>query len=174
MVLSAIAINPITLVIGLVGLAVDIFAIVDVFRRPDWVWQSSGQNKTLWAVLTIVGLFICSLIVGLVYLLAIRPKLAAAQSRGEGGGGFDGSYGGSTYGGGYGSAPNQYGAPAAPGQFGGSGSPGQYGAPAAADPYSNPAPSAAPSSPPPGWYPDPSGSGQPRYWDGRAWAQEPR
>jgi Protein of unknown function (DUF2516)/Protein of unknown function (DUF2510) len=100
-----------------------IFGLIDVVRRPDWVWQASGQNKTLWLVLTIVGIVLffvtfSGVVIGLVYLLAIRPKLAWAAERG-----------GPT--GGYGTTP---------------------------------------PAPPPGWYPDPAGSGQNRYWNGVAWS----
>ncbi len=35
-------------------------------------------------------------------------------------------------------------------------------------------PAAAPGSPVAGWYADPGGSGQQRYWDGRSWTAELR
>ncbi|AFM54922.1 structural protein [Mycobacterium phage Astro] len=29
------------------------------------------------------------------------------------------------------------------------------------------------TNPAPGWYPDPAGTNQPRYWDGKKWVGEP-
>lgn len=34
-----------------------------------------------------------------------------------------------------------------------------------------PAPRPAPQGPPPGWYVDPHGSGQQRWWDGTTWTE---
>jgi len=69
MILSAIVSPKLLLVLSLIALVISIVAIVDVVRRPNWVWQASRQNKTLWLVLNIVGLLVCGLIIGLIYLL---------------------------------------------------------------------------------------------------------
>ena len=170
MILSAVFyFSPAFLIIGLIGLAVTIYCIVDIARRPDWAWQAAGQNKVLWLVLTIVGHFLCWVIFDVIYLAAIRPKVVAAGSGGAPpmGGGYGTPYGGGypSPGGGYGSPPG-YGPPPS-----GYGTPSGYGGPTGGYP-TPPPPPASPNSPPPGWYPDPAGSGQPRYWNGQSWMEE--
>ena len=69
------------LLIMVVPYGVIIWGIVDSASRPDWAWQRSGQNKTLWVVLQAVGLLLClvGFILALVYLTAIRPQVAQQQ-----------------------------------------------------------------------------------------------
>lgn len=73
------------ILVGVVPYAVIIWGIVDAAMRPDPVWQRAGQNKVLWVVLQVAGLFVClaGLILSLVYLLAIRPQLARSQGPGS-------------------------------------------------------------------------------------------
>jgi hypothetical protein len=55
-----------------------LWALIDAAIRPSQVFQAAGQNKTLWIVLPIVGMFLFVLVggvLGIVYLTAIRPKL---------------------------------------------------------------------------------------------------
>jgi len=115
------AISPGLGVIALASAILSIWALVDAITRPDWALRAAGSNKTLWVVLEVLGIFICGLVLSLIYLLAIRPKVMTAQ-RGTGGPSFSGS----------------------------------------------------PPGSPPGWYPDPSGVEQYRYWDGRVWTGETR
>lgn len=58
-----------------------IWGIVDSASRPEWAWQGSGQNKTLWVVLQVIGFFFClvGFILTLVYLITIRPQVAQHQ-----------------------------------------------------------------------------------------------
>lgn len=167
------------IVILLVELALPIWSLIDVSSRPDWAWQASGQSKTLWIVLNVIGLVFCGVVIGLIYLVGIRPKVAAAQRGAEGmGGTYGGGYGGTGYGGGssYGGSSyggSGYGAPAA----GGTG----YGwtpPPTAPPPSGTPSATSAPPPPAPsvpaGWYPDPAGGGGLRYWNGSAWTEDVR
>jgi hypothetical protein len=65
---------------GLATLAVTIWGIVDAASRPDWAWQRAGQNKVLWVVLQVVGIFVClGWILSIVYLASIRPQLERHQ-----------------------------------------------------------------------------------------------
>lgn len=164
------------LVVAVVSLVWFLVVVIDMVRRPTWQWRQAGSNKTMWIILE-VALFVLfgflSIVSGLIYWFAARPKLVAAERQGEkasgsgapwGGGRYEppggylppgGSYGSGTYGSGtyeegYGTAP-----PAYPGTQ--------------APPTAGPPP--AQENTPPSWQPDPSGRHQYRYWDGTSWTE---
>ncbi len=65
----------------LASLAITIWAIADVCRHPDLAWRRIGQSRALWVALLIAGWLvtgIVSLVLALVYLVGVRPRLAAA------------------------------------------------------------------------------------------------
>jgi hypothetical protein len=83
------------LVYGIIVIAVlvlQILVIIDILKHSDAAWQVSGQNKTTWIVLWVVG-WCCgfAVVIDLIYWFAIRPKLQAAAA---GGGGYPGGPGG--------------------------------------------------------------------------------
>jgi hypothetical protein len=109
------ALSPGLGVLVLVSVGLSIWALVDAIGRPVWAFQAAGSNKTLWIVLEAVGFFVCGLVLSLIYLIAVRPKVAAAQ-RGVG-------------------APPIGGGPAAGGPPAGSSPPGWYPDPSGAEQY---------------------------------------
>jgi heme/copper-type cytochrome/quinol oxidase subunit 2 len=68
--------GPTELLIFLLVLALPLWGIVDAAVRPDSAWRAADQNKVLWIVLMIV----LGLIGTLIYFIAIRPKVRAAES----------------------------------------------------------------------------------------------
>jgi uncharacterized membrane protein len=66
----------VAVLIYLVMLVVWLWGLIDAARRPDTAYQAAGQNKVLWIVLCVV----LGALGSLIYLLAIRPKVAAASS----------------------------------------------------------------------------------------------
>jgi Protein of unknown function (DUF2516) len=78
--------SGIFLLFVLVSLGLAIWSLIDVIIRPTGAFKAARQNKTLWIILTIVGILVTFLgaVIGLIYLLAIRPKVAAVQKRSQG------------------------------------------------------------------------------------------
>ncbi len=65
-----------------ISLVLALWALIDAASRPDPDFQRAGHNKTLWIVLPIVGLIFFGFvggILGLIYLVAIRPSVKAQQ-----------------------------------------------------------------------------------------------
>ena len=54
--------------------AAPIYAIVDAARRPDVVWEATGNSRTLWIVL----LLLAGVLAALIYFAVVRPKLIVA------------------------------------------------------------------------------------------------
>ena len=54
------------LIFGLAGFALAVFVLVDVLRRPQAQWDAAGQNRGLWIGLSILGIFCCGVIIGIV------------------------------------------------------------------------------------------------------------
>ncbi len=64
----------------LAALALQVVALVDATRRPDEALAARG-GKTLWIVLLAVALVVPGgFVLGLVYLLAVRPRGASVRS----------------------------------------------------------------------------------------------
>src|SRR5689334_13449071 len=133
---AAVFVSPGFAFLGLISLALSVWAIVDVVSRPEWAFRAAGSSKPLWLVLEIVGLFVCGPVLSLIYLLAIRPKVAAASALGGPGG------------------PSWSGPPpwAPP--------PSGWGGPPPPPPPPRPGWEPPAPGPPAGWYPDPAGSGR--------------
>lgn len=68
--------------VGLASLVLAVWALIDAAIRPGPAFKAAGQNKTLWIILPIAGIFLFSIvggILGAVYLSAIRPKVRQGQ-----------------------------------------------------------------------------------------------
>ena len=137
--------DPALLLFDFVALVFGIVIIVDMARRPGWLWRQAGSNKGLWLALEIVALLlltVLSVVVGILYLALARPRLRAAERAITGPGPWQ---------------PR----PWAPGHP----SPSPASTPAQGEQW------APPGAPTFGWYPDPSAHHQMRYWDGTHWTE---
>ena len=70
------------ILLALMGLALIVWGIADAASRPEWAWQDANQSKVLWLFLQAFGLFSAGLglVLAIVYLFAIRPRVARAQA----------------------------------------------------------------------------------------------
>jgi hypothetical protein len=62
--------------------ALIIFGLVDVIRRPKEAFVAAGRTRNIWIGLLVVALIAPPLIgagIGFWYLIAVRPKVAAAM-----------------------------------------------------------------------------------------------
>jgi hypothetical protein len=60
-----------------------IWVAVDAGTKPQWAFERSAQNKTLWIVLPLVGIFLCgvvTVVAAIIWFASIRPKVVAASS----------------------------------------------------------------------------------------------
>ncbi len=68
--------------IASIPLAISVWALLDIARRPAWAWSLSGRNRVVWMAAVLVGM--CSVVGGLIisgiYLLRIRPAVADAEN----------------------------------------------------------------------------------------------
>ena len=74
---AAVVLIILLLVLALVGL--HIWALVDSIVRPDWAYTQARSSKVLWILLNVF----LGLLASVIYLIAIRPKVIAAQRQGS-------------------------------------------------------------------------------------------
>jgi len=66
-------------------IAIPVWAVIDALQARDAEWAAVGQQRTLWVSLIAIGTFCggpVGVVLAIVYLLTVRPKLAAAKSTG--------------------------------------------------------------------------------------------
>jgi hypothetical protein len=69
------------LLLAVIFVAPIVWGLVDAIRRPKEAFAASGRTKGLWIGLLVVALIAPPIIgagIGVWYLIAVRPKVAAA------------------------------------------------------------------------------------------------
>jgi hypothetical protein len=73
----------IVFVVGIAGLGLSVWAMLDALRASEAQWEAIGRKRIIWlAAVGASALFFGpgGAMVAIFYLLAIRPQLAAARS----------------------------------------------------------------------------------------------
>jgi hypothetical protein len=65
-----------------VPLALSLWALLDAARRPEWAWALAGRRRVVWMASILFGalVLVVGLVVSIVYLVRVRPEVAAAES----------------------------------------------------------------------------------------------
>ncbi len=62
-------------------LALSLWALLDCARRPGWAWALTDRRQVVWMAAILFGFLtvIGGVIISSIYLLRIRPQVAAAE-----------------------------------------------------------------------------------------------
>ena len=65
-----------------VPLALTAWALLDAARRPEWAWALAGRRRVVWLAAILFGAMtvLGGLAIAGVYLVRVRPEVAAAES----------------------------------------------------------------------------------------------
>jgi hypothetical protein len=63
-------------------LLLTLWALLDCARRPEWAWALAGRRRVVWMAAILFGAMtvVVGVVVSSVYLLRIRPTVAAAEN----------------------------------------------------------------------------------------------
>jgi hypothetical protein len=73
----------IVFVVGMVGLGLSVWAMLDALRTSEAQWEAIGRKRVIWLVAVAASALFFGpggSVVAIFYLMAIRPALAAARS----------------------------------------------------------------------------------------------
>jgi hypothetical protein len=64
-----------------IPLALTLWGVVDVARRPQWAWALAGRSQLAWMAAILFGAFtvVGGMLISLWYLGKVRPQIAAAE-----------------------------------------------------------------------------------------------
>ena len=64
-----------------IPLVLTAWALLDAARRPEWAWALAGRRRVVWLAAILFGgmTLLVGLVVASVYLVRVRPAIAAAE-----------------------------------------------------------------------------------------------
>lgn len=65
-----------------IPLALTVWALLDAASRPEWAWALAGRRRVVWLAAILFGALTLAVgvVVSGVYLVRIRPEVAAAEA----------------------------------------------------------------------------------------------
>jgi hypothetical protein len=65
-----------------VPLVLTVWALLDAASRPEWAWALAGRRRVAWLAAILFGSLavVVGLVISGVYLVRIRPEVAAAEA----------------------------------------------------------------------------------------------